>query len=327
MLKLLTLSISVVSLQLYGSSLKSDSETTFEILSSHLIFMTKEQIENQIESLPPNAEHFIFYFEPKTTKLIPKSKALIPLLVEKTTNKIPSMTSIITYFDENTKFDMSHERLEFMDKLLREKGFQNQHHMKQLDNQEIFIFLVENCCTQSPSTSLVLSDQPHKQNRIVLKNKGGHLSLNEPRATVDLTSPHELPTDIRIMSKKEYNARFNSLNNMLPEPAKTFHLFFKPKSMLLKEESQLQLETIIANIHSSMPCRVDVIGHTDTKGSKQYNLKHGFNRARAVATILKMQGVNSSNISVKSYGEEALLIQTVDEVSEPKNQNVEIYIK
>jgi OOP family OmpA-OmpF porin len=44
-------------------------------------------------------------------------------------------------------------------------------------------------------------------------------------------------------------------------------------------------------------------GHTDSKGSQDYNLALSQKRADAVAQVLEKQGINSSRISVEAYGE------------------------
>lgn len=52
--------------------------------------------------------------------------------------------------------------------------------------------------------------------------------------------------------------------------------------------------------------RVIVEGHTDPRGSREYNVALGERRANAVAELLKSKGVNPSQIRVVSYGAERL---------------------
>lgn len=47
-------------------------------------------------------------------------------------------------------------------------------------------------------------------------------------------------------------------------------------------------------------------GHTDPRGSREYNIGLGERRAKAVAAILTDQGVSPAQISVVSYGAEKL---------------------
>jgi peptidoglycan-associated lipoprotein len=47
-----------------------------------------------------------------------------------------------------------------------------------------------------------------------------------------------------------------------------------------------------------------VAGHTDERGSREYNIALGERRAKAVARYLETQGVPASRLSVVSYGKE-----------------------
>ena len=49
---------------------------------------------------------------------------------------------------------------------------------------------------------------------------------------------------------------------------------------------------------------VQVEGHTDERGTAEYNMVLGSNRARAAADALRAEGVDASSLSTVSYGEE-----------------------
>lgn len=55
--------------------------------------------------------------------------------------------------------------------------------------------------------------------------------------------------------------------------------------------------------------RVIIEGHTDPRGSREYNVALAERRAVAVANILKAKGVSPSQIRVVSYGAERLASQ------------------
>lgn len=56
--------------------------------------------------------------------------------------------------------------------------------------------------------------------------------------------------------------------------------------------------------HSNVSVRVE--GHTDPRGSREYNIGLGERRAKAVADILTAKGVNPAQIHLVSYGAEKL---------------------
>ncbi len=62
-----------------------------------------------------------------------------------------------------------------------------------------------------------------------------------------------------------------------------------------------------ANYLSAHPnAKVMLEGHTDPRGSREYNIGLGERRARAVADMLTAKGVNPSQIRIVSYGAEKL---------------------
>ena len=67
-----------------------------------------------------------------------------------------------------------------------------------------------------------------------------------------------------------------------------------------------------------------VVGHTDTKGTKEYNLELSLKRAEAVKTILIHLGISSEKIKILGKGESKLLVQTKDETKHPANRRVVI---
>ena len=70
--------------------------------------------------------------------------------------------------------------------------------------------------------------------------------------------------------------------------------------------------------------RVRVEGHTDERGSREYNIALGDNRARSVARILQLQGVDNGQFSTLSYGEEVPLIENQNEAAWRQNRRVEV---
>ncbi len=67
-----------------------------------------------------------------------------------------------------------------------------------------------------------------------------------------------------------------------------------------------------------------IVGHTDTKGSEEYNINLSINRANAVKNILIQNGVIENNIKIIGKGEKNLMIKTADEVPHPINRRAEI---
>lgn len=69
--------------------------------------------------------------------------------------------------------------------------------------------------------------------------------------------------------------------------------------------------------------RVLLAGHTDERGSREYNVALGEHRANTVAEILSMAGVNSQQVRVVSYGKERPANYGHDDASHAQNRRVE----
>jgi peptidoglycan-associated lipoprotein len=70
--------------------------------------------------------------------------------------------------------------------------------------------------------------------------------------------------------------------------------------------------------------KVTLEGHTDERGSREYNIGLGERRAKAVAEMMKLMGVSADQISTVSYGEERPAALGHDESAWHLNRRVEI---
>jgi peptidoglycan-associated lipoprotein len=64
-------------------------------------------------------------------------------------------------------------------------------------------------------------------------------------------------------------------------------------------------------------------GHTDERGSREYNIALGERRAQAVRRALMLQGVADNQLVTVSYGEERPAVEGADESAYAKNRRVE----
>ncbi len=63
--------------------------------------------------------------------------------------------------------------------------------------------------------------------------------------------------------------------------------------------------------HPSVKVRIE--GHTDERGSREYNVALGERRAKSVSSTLASEGVLDNQVAVVSYGEEKPAVQGHDE--------------
>lgn len=89
------------------------------------------------------------------------------------------------------------------------------------------------------------------------------------------------------------------------------------------QESVLELARILNEYPDT---NVMVEGHTDNKGSAEYNKGLSERRANSVANYLKMQGVDGDRISTRGMGLENPVESNETETGRAKNRRVEIAI-
>ena len=65
-------------------------------------------------------------------------------------------------------------------------------------------------------------------------------------------------------------------------------------------------------------------GNADERGSREYNIALGEQRAKSVANMMKVQGVSESQLQIVSYGEEKPAAFGSDEEAWEKNRRVEL---
>jgi peptidoglycan-associated lipoprotein len=70
--------------------------------------------------------------------------------------------------------------------------------------------------------------------------------------------------------------------------------------------------------------KVRLEGHTDERGSREYNIGLGERRAQAVRRALLLQGAGETQLSTVSYGEERPAAAGSDEAAWQRNRRVEI---
>ena len=175
------------------------------------------------------------------------------------------------------------------------------------------------------SSLVVLLKNGKTQNAISVSNDTGSSQLNEVGNSVKLKET--AISKIEMMSEEEIQHHFSKALMASPKKAISYILYFKSGRMTLTKASQKTLTKALESIKNHTPCVVDIIGHTDTSGSSQGNLRISLQRAQYVKHFIENKNINIHSLIAKGYGEEDLLIHTADNVNEEKNRNVEIFIK
>jgi len=100
-------------------------------------------------------------------------------------------------------------------------------------------------------------------------------------------------------------------------------IYFDFDKFNLSEVSKEKIKLFLNNNSSTIEEYL-VVGHTDTKGTKKYNLSLSIKRAEVVKEILINYGIQQSRIKILGKGEESLAVNTPDDTKQPANRRVEI---
>ncbi|ATR81799.1 cell envelope biogenesis protein OmpA [Pseudomonas sp. FFUP_PS_473] len=72
---------------------------------------------------------------------------------------------------------------------------------------------------------------------------------------------------------------------------------------------------------------IEIVGYTDSTGSRQHNMDLSQRRAQAVSTYLTSQGVDSSRLSVRGAGPDQPVASNADANGRAQNRRVEVNLK
>lgn len=101
-------------------------------------------------------------------------------------------------------------------------------------------------------------------------------------------------------------------------------IYFKYDSSEIKPEFVRVVAAHSKYLQSNPSKQAILEGHADERGSREYNIALGEQRAKSIYRMMKMQGVTSHQLEVVSYGEEKPLVGGMDEGSWQQNRRVEI---
>ena len=149
--------------------------------------------------------------------------------------------------------------------------------------------------------------------------------LDAPYAAAQIREPGRI--DAEVSSADAVNREFGEALAALPPRPVSFLLYFVEGRDQLTPESQQVLQQVFAEIALRPAPEVVVIGHTDRVGAVAYNDTLSLRRAERVRDDLVRLGVPADRIRTAGRGEREPLVQTDDEVAEPRNRRVEISVR
>lgn len=101
-------------------------------------------------------------------------------------------------------------------------------------------------------------------------------------------------------------------------------IYFDYDSSAIRSEFRSVLEAHSTFVKANPKAKVNLQGHTDERGSREYNIALGQRRAESVRKAMSLLGTGDKQLEAVSLGEEKPADQGHDEAAWSKNRRVEI---
>ena len=101
-------------------------------------------------------------------------------------------------------------------------------------------------------------------------------------------------------------------------------IYFDFDSSEIRPEYAAVIASHARRLASNVTLTVRLEGHTDERGSREYNIALGERRAQAVRRALLLQGAGDNQVATVSYGEERPAADGMTEEAWAQNRRVEI---
>ena len=101
-------------------------------------------------------------------------------------------------------------------------------------------------------------------------------------------------------------------------------IYFELDSSQVKQDYVPVVAAHAQYLQSHPSQRVILAGNADERGSSEYNIALGEQRAKAVERMMRAQGVGASQLEIVSYGEEKPAVSGHDESAWQMNRRVEV---
>ncbi len=145
---------------------------------------------------------------------------------------------------------------------------------------------------------------------------------SKPEPVIIAPEPEPIPEPVKVVEPPptdDYN--FNTGESVVMK-----NVFFETNSFELKSASFYELNRLVDLLKAHPAMRIEIGGHTDSTGSKDYNLSLSEKRAKAVYQYLLERGISSSRLTFKGYGDNQPIFDNDTEFGRSQNRRTEFKI-
>lgn len=104
------------------------------------------------------------------------------------------------------------------------------------------------------------------------------------------------------------------------------NIYFDFDKTTLKPESFTELNKVVDFLKQNPTVEIEIAGHTDSKGSDDYNLNLSQGRSQSVVDYIVSQGINSSRLVAHGYGEAMPIDNNETDAGRANNRRVDFTV-
>jgi outer membrane protein OmpA-like peptidoglycan-associated protein len=104
------------------------------------------------------------------------------------------------------------------------------------------------------------------------------------------------------------------------------NIYFDFDKTTLKQESFVELNKVVDFLKKNSKIEIEISGHTDSKGSDDYNLTLSQGRSQSVVDYIISQGIEGPRLTAHGYGEGKPIDSNDNEAGRANNRRVEFTV-
>jgi len=174
---------------------------------------------------------------------------------------------------------------------------------------------------------VLLPDPDGHVGQVTVTGAGGSQVITQAGYGCGIYPGNKAVTAPRAIDEESIQEIFGKALEIQPELPLHFLLYCKVDKAELDDPSIALIPEIMHAIKERDSVDIGIVGHTDTRGTKNYNYELSEKRALAVKNMLLSEGVHPDVLEITYRGEEDPLIKTGDNVYERRNRRVEVIVR
>jgi outer membrane protein OmpA-like peptidoglycan-associated protein len=191
----------------------------------------------------------------------------------------------------------------------------------------LLVLLIISGCATVKDTVVLVHDADGRVGKLTVTTEGGTQTLAVANTMVVVTGSEKNPSDPKKVDQSRIDSLFTDSIKALPTEPVSLLFYFLNDSTELTAESKSHIPEVLSLINKREFYEISIIGHTDTTGSDEYNMRLSSARAESVRETLLSGGLRSDRIELRYHGKRDPIIPTGDNVREPRNRRVEVIVK